>query len=148
MKAETVEHRIIAEKVLRKALPPGVVVHHLDKNRTNHENNNLVICENGAYHHLLHVRQRAKDAGAPLRWRKCGKCRKYDDLENLIFRDNGKGCLAPEHPRCKQVLSFNKDRYMGPCGIDLTLNLLKKSMTPNLITKRNKSTKMAENNLA
>jgi len=106
MKPEVLEHRIKAERALGKPLPDGSVVHHLDLNRGNNKNKNLVICENRAYHHFIHVRQRAKNAGAPLHWRKCGKCKKYDDPKGLIFK--GRGMMHPSCKRAKKLPSNKK----------------------------------------
>lgn len=39
----TPEHNLIAEKVLKKPLPPKSIVHH-------HTSNELVVCENQGYH--------------------------------------------------------------------------------------------------
>ena len=47
-------HRHRAERALGKALPPGAVVHHADGSRDEYAP--LVICENEAYHALLHRR--------------------------------------------------------------------------------------------
>lgn len=53
------EHIVIAERALGHPLPDGAVVHHFDENKSNNGNGNLVICQDEAYHHLLHARQRA-----------------------------------------------------------------------------------------
>ena len=45
------EHILLAEKALKKPLPPKAVVHH-------HSEAQLVICENQAYHLLLHTNMR------------------------------------------------------------------------------------------
>ena len=47
------EHTLIAEKALGKTLPPKAVVHHANGSR---DSGPLVICEDIAYHHLLHQR--------------------------------------------------------------------------------------------
>ena len=74
---------LIAEKALGKYLPSNAIIHHLDGNPSNDQNNNLVICGNQAYHSFIHQRKRAKDACGNVHWRKCIKCREYDASENL-----------------------------------------------------------------
>ncbi|HWB15934.1 MAG TPA: HNH endonuclease [Vicinamibacterales bacterium] len=57
------EHVLVAEAALGKRLPRSAQVHHVDGNRRNNTRANLVICENQAYHLLLHVRARTVAAG-------------------------------------------------------------------------------------
>lgn len=56
-------HILIAEKALGKPLPPGAQVHHVDGNGLNNEHRNLVVCQDQAYHMLLHVRAKILKAG-------------------------------------------------------------------------------------
>jgi hypothetical protein len=56
-------HILVAERALGHHLPPGAEVHHVDGNPLNNAPRNLVICQDAAYHKLLHVRQRTLAAG-------------------------------------------------------------------------------------
>ena len=66
------EHTIIAAKALGSPLPKGSEVHH-------HTKDQLVLCENHNYHHLIHVRQRAYEATGDPHKRKCPFCKDWDD---------------------------------------------------------------------
>jgi hypothetical protein len=79
------EHILIVEKALGKYLPPKAVVHHPDERRA--ENSGpLVICQDNAYHRLLHRRMAALKACGNADWLKCWICKTYDDPQNLIVK--------------------------------------------------------------
>lgn len=54
-------HRVRAEQALGRVLPIRAVVHHADGTRR--DDSPLVICQDAAYHALLHLRMRVKAAG-------------------------------------------------------------------------------------
>ena len=76
-------HREIAEKMTGIKLPKGSIVHHVDENRLNNDPSNLVICQDIAYHCLLHARMRAFKATGDPTARPCCRCGRYDSIENL-----------------------------------------------------------------
>jgi hypothetical protein len=78
------EHVVIAEQALGKPLPKGACVHHVDGNGKNNAPGNLVICQNQAYHTLLHQRQRAMDACGDPSALRCFMCHGYGRQEDIV----------------------------------------------------------------
>ena len=76
-------HVKVAENALGKPLPEGADVHHVNESRSDNRPGNLVICQDSAYHKLLHRRKRAISAGYPAHYLKCPFCKNYDAPENL-----------------------------------------------------------------
>jgi len=91
----TREHVMVVERVMGKPLPPGAIIHHADEDRSNNDPSNLVVCPNHKYHHLLHVRMRAKKACGNANWRKCPFCGQYDDPNNMSLEGSGR-CVHRE----------------------------------------------------
>jgi hypothetical protein len=79
------EHILIAEKAFGKKLPKGAVVHHIDGNRLNNSKDNLLVCQDQAYHMLIHQRQRAYDASGNPDYRMCNFCKMHDAPELLYI---------------------------------------------------------------
>jgi hypothetical protein len=92
-------HRERAERALGHPLPTGAVVHHADGSKSDHAP--LVICQDAAYHALLHARMRIQAAGGnPNTDKICSDCREAKPLQTFtIDRDSRDG-------RCK---------YCRPC---------------------------------
>jgi HNH endonuclease len=68
------DHRMVVEKALGHPLPPGAVVHHWDDDGTNNTPSNLVICQDQAYHMLLHARKRRLEDTGSLDLKRCRVC--------------------------------------------------------------------------
>ncbi len=85
------EHVEMAERVLGRYLPDGAVVHHVNEKKGDNRNDNLVICQDDAYHFLLHARQKASAATGNSESRKCFICKCWDlpsSLTNLRTRQS------------------------------------------------------------
>lgn len=68
------EHIVVAERALGHLLPPLAEVHHVNEVRDDNRPRNLVICQDKAYHKLLHARaRRLRELGSVL-LRRCPDC--------------------------------------------------------------------------
>ncbi len=89
-RGEIREYRLRAVNALGKPLPEDVSVHH-------HDEEQLVICENEAYHRLIHARERAYLATGDAHKRTCTICHEWDDPENLSYVNASK---SMRHKKC------------------------------------------------
>lgn len=114
-------HIVVAELCLRKKLPAGAIVHHVDGNPQNNWPVNLVICPDQAYHKLIHQRADALAACGHADWLKCKFCGKYDAPGNLrIYAVTRRGRKTPDrnihHQRCNA--DHLNARYHNRKGVD------------------------------
>jgi len=87
------QHILIAEAALGKYLVLPACVHH-------HTPTQLVICQDNAYHKLLHRRTNALKACGHADWLKCKFCKCYDAPENLRTYKRGKHRYQSLHLEC------------------------------------------------
>ncbi len=77
-------HQKIVEDIIGKKLPKGAEIHHVDGDKHNNLPENLVVCPDRKYHHLLHARQRVLDAGYnPNLHKLCTDCKEYKLLADF-----------------------------------------------------------------
>ncbi len=77
------EHVFRAMVAIGGPLPPSAVVHHVDGNKHNNKNTNLVICQDKKYHALLHRRQFVVDCGGdPNTQKACSACRSVRSIDD------------------------------------------------------------------
>lgn len=91
------QHIIVAEKVLGRYLKDPECIHHVDEDPGHNKNGNFVICEDKAYHMLIHRRKRAFEACGHANWIKCKYCKQHDDPKNMaIYEGHGyhRSCQA------------------------------------------------------
>ncbi len=110
-------HILTAEKALGHRLPVGAKVHHVDTNKQNNAPNNLVICQDAAYHSLLHFRMRVVRAGGnPNTQKVCGMCGQAKDFaafhadrhNNSGLQGRCRACMQDHHRR--KVLARKGDQ--------------------------------------
>lgn len=97
---------LICEEALGKPLPLGANPHHVDGNRGNNTNNNLVICQDHAYHMLLHQRTRALKECGHANWRRCNVCKSYYEPKYINIYRKGACCK-----KCRREI--DKIRYIN-----------------------------------
>lgn len=99
------KHRLIAADALGEYLPKEAVVHHIDGNGLNNNNENLVILANNSHHLLIHIREKAYKATGDPNYRKCRFCKEWDKQSNLR-RNNA--ARSWHHKSC--VNAYERDR--------------------------------------
>jgi len=104
-------HILIAEKALGKELPFGAEVHHVDENKANNLNTNLVICEDKSYHGLLHRRQRVLQVnGNPDIQKICCSCNELRFLHQFNRRSRSPDGLREDCIFCVSVKNSKRIR--------------------------------------
>lgn len=103
-------HVQIAEQALGKPLPKKAQVHHVDYDKLNNENSNLVVCPDLAYHRLLHMRADALAACGNPNWRPCKFCKEYDDPARMYAYPGGN---IFHHRACSNEYERSRLRRVG-----------------------------------
>ena len=101
-------HVLVAERALGKSLPFGVVVHHMDGNRGNNANGNLLVCPNEGYHNLIHIRTEALNTCGNANWRKCPFCGVWDSPDNLLTMNKHRTSPQSYHRQCRHDYYIRK----------------------------------------
>lgn len=99
------EHIVVAGNAFGGPLPRGAEVHHVNGDKLDNRSNNLVVCQDRAYHMLLHRRARALTACGRPDWLKCAYCGQWDDPANMYVH---KGGVKARHNRC--IVNYNRER--------------------------------------
>jgi hypothetical protein len=98
-------HRARAERALGKPLPAAAHVHHADGSKN--EDAPLVICQDAAYHNLLHVRMRVLRAGGnPNTDRVCSTCRRVKAISEFFPKQNSMTGVQGACKLCSRAASL------------------------------------------
>jgi len=85
------EHILVVEKALGHYLSPPACVHHINENKKDNANTNLVVLQDNGEHSRLHRRLRVLRAGGnPWTQHLCFVCKKPKDTTEFTF--DKKGC--------------------------------------------------------
>lgn len=102
------EHVLVAEVALGRHLPEGVQVHHVNGDPADNRPENLVTCEDQAYHQLLHRRQRALAATGHADWTvRCHFCGEYGPESEMTMR---RGTPYGYHAACRRAYRRERRR--------------------------------------
>jgi hypothetical protein len=94
-------HCLRAEAALGKALPPRAEVHHADGSKRSDAP--LVICQDRAYHMMLHVRMRVKAAGGDPNTDRVCKCGFVGPKAEYFSRDKSWDGFSSRCIRCQKA---------------------------------------------
>lgn len=117
-------HRARAERALGRPLPPRAVVHHADGSKDHTAP--LVICEDTAYHRLLHARMRIKAAGGnPNTDKVCTTCGQAKPRADFTPDPSGYlgvscyclSCMAAKR-RKQRAITYHDQRMLRAARID------------------------------
>jgi hypothetical protein len=98
----------VVEAAMGKHLRKGAHVHHVNGDRTDNRNQNLVVCHDAAYHMLLHKRARARDASGNPNAVRCNVCKGYEQTtDQMVPRGTPGAGFA--HRECSA--RYSRDQY-------------------------------------
>ena len=100
------EHRLVAQEALGKPLPRTAVLHHVNGVRDDNRRSNLVVCESGGYHRLLHKRARALAESGHVDWVRCQHCDVWAAPSEMYVHPRG---LYAYHTPCRN--KYQNARY-------------------------------------
>jgi hypothetical protein len=105
-------HVAVMEEALGRPLAKGEEVHHKNRNPTDNDLSNLVLCANHEEHMVLHQRERASDACGNPDHRPCRICGEYDATGNMNpYRKQfyHRACLAEQSRKQRAKAKLPKE---------------------------------------
>ena len=107
------EHVLVVERAFGRTFSEKHPVHHANGDGTDNRQKNLVLCENQAYHNLLHRRQRALGACGHPDWLACRFCKEYDAPIRMYVTQTRQGHTYQYHRSCSADYARRRRRILA-----------------------------------
>lgn len=104
------EHVLLAQRALGRPIPKGSEVHHANGNPGDNQPGNLVLCEDRAYHKLLHRRFRAFMNCGHVDWVRCIHCLRWEDPKKGDFYISPSPRFSAQHRQCHSLYERNRNQ--------------------------------------
>lgn len=98
------EHTAVAERAIGRYLPDDAEVHHVNEVRSDNRGENLVICQDKAYHKFLHARLRRLRLYGDVNRKRCAACGNVFNLSCFYPIMGGRRHSG----RCKECVKLAK----------------------------------------
>ena len=102
MRGGVYEHVLVVVRArCGKPLPPKAIVHHVNGDGRDNRASNLVVCNDHAYHMLLHRRIAARAACGNPHWERCRICGIHSEPSTMRKSGRRKTTCLYVHPECR-----------------------------------------------